>query len=80
MQGFTLIWAFKHAVHKAVREHDHELTYVTPKINRSTGRRINRPMRHVNVRLKMVEAFMDSTGAFKKYDRQIYLNYGRYLR
>lgn len=78
MQGFTLIWAFKHATHKAVHEHDRELTYVTPKINRTTGRRINRPMRHITARLKLVEAFMESTGAFKKYKREVYLDYGRY--
>lgn len=80
MQGFTLLLAFDLAVRKAVHEHDRCLTYVTPKISKRTGRRVNRPLRHVEARLKMVKAFIEYTEAFKKYKHEVYLAYGRAFR
>lgn len=78
MQGFTLLLAFDLAVRKAVHEHDRCLTYVTPKISKRTGRRVKRPKRSIEARLKLVSAFMEHTEAFKRFKQQVYLDYGRY--
>lgn len=79
MQGFTLLLSFNMAVRKAVHEHDRCLTYVTPKISKRTGRRVRRPVKHVNARLQLVEGFLQYTETFKKYKHEVYLAYGRTL-
>lgn len=80
MPAFILIHCFNLAVWTIMRDHERCDTYVKPGFSKSTGRRVNRPKKHVKVRLEIISTYFIYTEMNKQYKKEIYLNFGSNLR
>jgi len=80
MPAYHLLLSLRLAIRQAMIDHERCCTWVTGSRSPSSGRMVNRPMKHVNARLNLVNAYMHHTGMIHQYKVEIYLNFGSKLR